>query len=421
MLPKSDPFPDLAILKEIKNICALDLGTTKFCIAHLIQPSDMGGKLDILTSSIPAEGMHRGMLADKEKAIKCLSKLIDNFEKNTLLDVHHAIVGVAGSHLKGHTVTASRPLVKKVVTLKDLHDLTKQVEVDHNSHKREILHIIPISYTVDSRKKLDNPLGLYGDQVGGEFFVIDAEKSYLRDIVDICNKSGLHVVKLFSEPLASSSVTLSDELKAVGCTVLDIGGGTSDGLIYVNGQPIHLYTVNIAGKMMTSDLSIGLGISMRDAENLKLHLASDLEYFPADFQDIFGKIKSITRSDALKILGPRIYELALLVGKEISPFKNYLKGGIVLTGGAANITGIIEIFTNFLGLPVTRIDPELKLFTEPNGLPNNQRPRYSGPMATTLGLIDLEINRLQLSFSNKKSLRHLGYFGTLINWLKELY
>jgi cell division protein FtsA len=318
-------------------------------------------------------------------------------------------------------VSASRPLLKKVVMLKDIHELTKQVEIDHNSHKREILHIIPISYSVDSRIKLNNPLDLNGDQVGGEFFVIDAEKSYLRDIVDICNKSGLHVVKLFSEPLASSSVTLSSDLKAIGCTVLDIGGGTSDGLVYVNGQPIHLYTVNIAGKMMTNDLSIGLGISIRDAETLKLHLGSDLEYFPAELQDIFGKTKTITRSDALRILGPRIYELALLVGKEISPFKNYLKGGIVLTGGASNINGIIEIFTNFLGIPVSRIDPELKLFADPNGLPVSPRPRYTGPMATTLGLIDLEIDRLQQSFVNKRSSRQLGYFGTLINWLKELY
>lgn len=421
MLTKSDPYSNTIFFKDLGVMCALDLGTTKFCIANLILPKNAEDPIEILTTCIPAEGMHRGMLADKDKAIKCLTKLVENFEKSYCSDVHKAIVGVAGCHLQGRTLRVTRSLPKKSVFPKDLLELNKQIEHENNSLKREILHTIPVSYAVDSRNKLENPLGLHGDTLSGDFFVIDAEKSYLRDIIDICNKSGLHVVKLYSEPLASSSVTLSDELKALGCSVLDIGGGTSDGLVYINGRPNHLYTINVAGKMMTNDLAIGLGISYRDAETLKLHLGLNNDHFPIEFQDIFGKTKAVFRSEALRILTPRIYELAILVGKELAPFKNYLKGGMILTGGASNVTGIIEIFTKYLGIPTTKIDPELKLFDSRKSHHEFQGPKYSGPMATTLGLIHLEASRLKLSNSDKILTKRSRYFGTIINWLKELY
>ena len=102
------------------------------------------------------------------------------------------------------------------------------------------------------------------------FFLIDADKFYLKDIVDVCNESGLQVQRLYSEPFASASVTVPDAYKQLGVALADIGGGTTDGIVFKGGRPVGAFTVNVAGKLMTSDLAIGLSISPEEAEKIKI-------------------------------------------------------------------------------------------------------------------------------------------------------
>jgi cell division protein FtsA len=397
-----------------KKIVALDLGTTKFCIAHALY-SNNNEIYKIEFSHTPAEGMHRGMLSNKEKAVKSLQKLIENHEEKYQLDIRDVVVGIAGSHLKGQTFIASKKLPKMIAHQKDLHELNKDAISRINNTFREALHVIPISYLIDNRK-IEKPIGSHGTNLSCEYFVIDADRGYLKDVIDLCNESGLIIRRFYSEPFASSSVILCDQLKTSGCTIIDIGGGTSDGIVFINNKPVSVYTINIAGKMMTNDLSIGLGISIHDAEIIK----HSLRYLESEYRvtDIFGRSKLIRRSDCMKILLPRLQELALLIKKELRLYKHLLAGGIILTGGGSEATDILTVFRDICDLPTQCVQPILNI--KPRFYKDNESD-FGGPMSTVLGLLNLEIDSLSGNLSSHYSHWSQRFFGTFLNWIRELY
>ena len=124
--------------------------------------------------------------------------------------------------------------------------------------KREILHSIPLRYRIDRREWLRNPLGFSGDNLEAEFFTIDSDRYYLEDVLNLCNDVGLEVKKFAAESIASASVTLSDSEKEMGVALVDIGGGTADGIIFINGVPHHSFSIAVAGSLATQGLVIWL-------------------------------------------------------------------------------------------------------------------------------------------------------------------
>lgn len=412
---KSLTFPRIGGEITSKKFVALDLGTTKFCLAH-ISYSQNTGDSHIDVSHVPAEGMHRGMLTNKQKAITALQSLIDIHEKKYQQDIRDVVVGIAGSHLRGRKITVSKRISKSPTSQRDLDDLNEQVILKTNNSYREIMHIIPVAYQVDSRF-LEKPIGSHGNVIACEYFVIDADRGYLKDVIDVCNRSGLIIKKFYSEPFASASAILCTQFKASGCTIVDIGGGTSDGIIFLNNQPTKVYTVNIAGKMMTNDLSIGLGISIGDAEIIKQSLNNG---HASEFNvtDIFGRLKIISRSECLRILIPRIRELATLINKEIDHSRHLLTGGIILTGGASEVINITEIFEKICSLPTRRLQPVIHI----EGCTiQNLESSYGGPMSTVLGLLNLELKSLEISTTANSLHWSNRFLGSFLNWIKELY
>lgn len=410
-------------VKNLRNVFALDLGTTKFCIAALREsPTQAGIMAD--TVSIPAEGMRRGMLADLSQVKLALAKLTETAEKHFDSDIANVTVGIAGSHLKSRIVTAACAVEGGVVTNRDLQRLVEQVEAENQSETRELLHVVPVGYRVDQRDAVDHPIGFNAKVIAGDFFLIDADKFYLKDIVEVCNASGLQVARLYSEPFASASVTIPDSFKQMGVVICDIGGGTTDGLIFRAGRPAHSFTVNVAGKLMTSDLAIGLNIALEDAEMIKIRYG--IKPRDGDVVDVFdvnARRKVVTPSHALPILIPRVHELCALIAREIQPHRGAIGAGLVLTGGAAGVKGICEYFQAKLGIPVTRARPYLPveqrhLSLDPKAA-MHESPHPS-KHATVLGLLNLELNRLEDAQRSRQNSWSNKYFGTLINWFREL-
>jgi cell division protein FtsA len=219
---------------QSKNLFALDLGTTKFCIAALLW-RDGNPRLEIV--DVPAEGMHRGMVADFSKAERCLKELIEKAEKQMDVLMDRIIVGVAGSHLRSHMAEHVIPLNRQSCHPTHLKRLAEEVEAQAEAPFRELLHCVPISYKIDQREEIDNPLGFSGAHLHGRYFIIDSDKDYLKDVIRICNNNGLEVHRLYSEPFASASVSVDDEAKRLGLAIADIGGGTTDGIVFQNGKP----------------------------------------------------------------------------------------------------------------------------------------------------------------------------------------
>lgn len=414
-----------AILKGMKDVYALDLGTTKFCLAAMREsanPEDGGWKVD--TISVHADGMRRGMVSNIEQARVALDQLIAQAERTLSTDIRRVVVGIAGSHLKGRSVSVQCRLENGLVSVKETSSLTEMAERDHAGEGRELLHTIPLGYSVDGRPSIENPVGLHGKTLEGQYFLIDADQGYLKDVLGVCNAAGLQVLRFYSEPVASASVTVPDRLKENGIAMADIGGGTTDGIVFRGGRPVAIFTINIAGKLMTSDLAIGLGIPPSEAEKAKIHfgISPQVSGDHHHVLSLHGETHKIGPKEMKTILLPRVHELGSMIAKSLLPFKGTLASGLFLTGGGSEVRGLPEYFQAKMGIPVFKAKPTLPELDGSGSTDNKSSKKFDQPtqLATVLGLINLEIGRIGDQEKYRQTTWSSRYLGPILNWLKEL-
>jgi cell division protein FtsA len=395
------------------NLFALDLGTTKFCIGSLMQHQTQNPRLQIVDT--PAKGMRRGMLADFDQAVSALNQLIEKAEAKFETDIRKIVVGVAGSHLRGQIVQQEVILDNEAVTEDHIQQLSELADRAHSDEFREVLHCIPVDYQLDDREPITNPHGFSGRKILGRFFIIDADQSYLKDTVRLCNQVGLEVSHMFSEPFASASVTIDDVHKERGVAIADIGGGTTDGLVFQNGRPVDIFTINIAGMMMTRDLAVGLGISEMRAESIKcdhgLSLSSMANAFEED--NIYGQKTRIEPKTVETILRARILELGGFLAESLKKYRGQLGAGVYLTGGGSKVKGLDQMLTEKFGIGVHSIDPLFNL---------NQTTfdQYQSRYATVIGLLNLELCRQRSLKSMRSQFWAKKYIDHFVNWIREL-
>lgn len=401
----------------MKNeIFALDLGTTKFCLATVRFDSE-NQKPIIKKTVVPAGGMRRGMLSNMEEASIALNKLLDLAEKDFSRDIREVVVGVAGSHLTGRIGRASIDIGGEVITKSDEEEVLERCK--NQIEGLEILHNVALSYQVDNREHVDSSVGFSGDFLKCESFIIEADKNYLKDIVRLCNNCGLSVQKLYAEPYASSMVTVPYSLKHAGVAIADIGGGTTDGIVFKNGKPIKLFTVNVAGKLITSDLSIGLQISEEEAGTIKHKYGLSKDPATTTLEKLNGEPLSVNGISVYRILSCRIDELYEMIAKQLGPITNLLAGGLILTGGGSELKNICEHITNRHNIHTTKIKPEIPKLSNHTDNPG-QRATAATKFATVAGLLYLGISELGDGDSGQKKLKASKYLKTFVNWLKEI-
>ena len=207
------------------ELFALDLGTTKFCLAT-IRFGDNTSTPTIKKTVVPSGGMHRGMLSNMREATEALNRLLDLAESDFARDIREVVVGVAGSHLTGKIGRATLDIGGDVILKEDQFDIVEKCKSP--SDGMEILHNIPLSFQVDQREHVENPVGFSGDFLRCESFLIEADKNPFKDLIR--NNCGLSVQKLYAEPFASSCVTVPFSLKQAGVAIADIGEEQPTGL-----------------------------------------------------------------------------------------------------------------------------------------------------------------------------------------------
>ncbi len=391
-------------MKQKKPIFAIDIGTTKMCLMVLDYPD---GTPRLRHYEVPSSGMKQGMLFNFKDASSALEQLIEKAEQELNIDIDSVCVGVAGSHLTGKNIQVEKT-PDGIISQELLNSWHIQTEKENEMEHLELLHCIPTGYKIDSRPSVDNPIGLSGYGVKVSYFLVYADKSYLKDIIRLCNQNGIRVDSIYAEAVASSSVILDEQAKDNGATVVDIGGGSSDCLVFQKGHPVDIFTVNIAGILMSTDLAIGLNLDYNEAERIK-------KYFnlTPNGETMLIKAKSrgttfdISGASIQKILKPRIKELSYFIAKNLLKYKGALKGGIILTGGCSNIEGLDRYMYEMLKIPVKQVNPSLCL---------NVTHTLNSSLATGLGLINLQLNKIRSSQSHVKS----KYIASFVNWIKEL-
>lgn len=409
------------MIKTANSILALDFGTSKFCLGWL-QLGQKGEAPALETISVAAGGMRRGMVANVALAQDRLAQLIETAEKKLSIDISAAIVGVAGSHISSRPVRTALPLNDEAVTPLHLSRLSMNAIEKFKVEGREILHTIPVEYKVDDRPPTSFPVGLSGKHLNGTFLLIEASQSYLRDLISLCNKSGLEVKKFMAEPYASSVVTTSEEERRLGVAVCDIGGGTTDGMIYLGGSAFSAFTVNVAGHLMTNDLALGLNLPFEEAERLKVIVGLGSEVarsFQLEAMDIKGRCVNVSQASISRILRARISELAEMIAREIRNYKGSLGAGVILTGGGAEVLGIAALLESGLGIPVSVGSPTMHSAVNHMECDVGSLTAHPTKLATVLGMLQIELMTRANSHALRHGERQSRYFTRVVNWLRE--
>lgn len=401
---------------------ALDLGTTKFCISAL-RDNGTGASYVLDTVSISARGMSKGMVSDLKEVDERIKVLISTAQQHFGVVIDRVSLGVAGSHLRSFIHKSTLNLAHATISEKTLKKLTQQIREEAYEDKREILHVIPLQFRIDSRQAIASPIGFSGESLFCNALVIDADEFYLKDLVKICNQNNLEVEHLIAEPLASSSVTLGDKYCTNGVALIDIGGGTTDGMIFVDGKPIRSFTINIAGNLMTRDLALGLNLSDVEAERCKIFFGLSDRTETMVIKNINGQDREISSSDVQRILLPRINEFLVYLHKEISPFIKLLGSGIVLTGGGAEIRGLDEYTESKLKLPSRKKIPHLSSYSESSAqlyerITATEKELIS-KNATVIGLLKYSIDQAISTGRLRVNLENASILSKFMGWFRE--
>jgi cell division protein FtsA len=337
------------------RIAAIDVGTTKVCT--IMAEVDESGLPNIMgVGVVPSNGLHKGMVSDFKEAKESIQLSVMKAEQASGYKMESAVVGITGKHISSinnHGVV-SITHTKKVVHPGDLERVLKIARDIQLPQGREILHIIPRSYALDGQSGINSPVGMHANRLDVETNIVTAASMSVQNLAKCVRSSGVKVEDIVLEPLASAEAVLTEEEKQDGSVLLDIGGGTTDVVVFQNGSAWHDFVLPVSGYQVTRDISIATGISFDLAEEIKIKYGSVIQTGGmADKRDIVSGAVSISYDELTKIISTRMEELLRLVMIELSEINlpNIASLNMVLTGGAANIPGLAELAVSTTRLP----------------------------------------------------------------------
>lgn len=346
-------------------IVGIDVGTTKICT--LVARVEENGKFRILGVGIePSQGMKKGVVVDLEATTQALTRSIDKAERTSGLEITSAQVSLAGSHVSSVNSQGASGVTGGIIDQNDVFralDAAKAVSIPHN---RDIVHVIQRGFSVDGQDGIHKPIGMHGYRLEVEAHIITASSTSLDNLEQCVNAAGAEVEAFVLNPLASAEAVMTDTEREMGAVVCDIGGGTTDLAIYINGDVWHTMVMGVGGNHITSDIAHGLRLPLDQAEQVKLEHGSLL---PSDSEEDemfqirpFGdeEMVEIRQRDLAMIIEARVEEIFSYVMREIkrSGYDGLLPAGMVLTGGSSAMPGISGFAREMFNFPVRVAQPE---------------------------------------------------------------
>ncbi len=348
-------------------VVGLDIGTTKVCA--LVGEVSAAGQVRILGLGVePSQGMHRGTVVDVALATEAVQAAKRQAERASGFEIGRAYVSVAGKHIasvNSRGVTGLNPN-RGVVTTEDVERALQAARAVALPHNREVLHVIPRTFTMDGQEGIRNPLGLHAYRLEVEAHIITAGSSSLRNLEKCTRDASLGVDRFVLNPLASGEAVLSEAERESGVLIIDIGGGTTDLAVFIEGTIWHTAVIEVGGNHVTSDIAHVLHLPVSEAERIKVEYG-DAAPDQVSRDDIitvqpFGEDlpTRILRHDLARIIEARVDEIFTLVMQELkrSGYDGLLPAGVVLTGGVAALKNIRESASKVMRLPVRVAQPE---------------------------------------------------------------
>ncbi|MCA1610683.1 MAG: cell division protein FtsA [Acidobacteria bacterium] len=344
-------------------LVSCDIGTTKICV--LIGEQNANGSLDVIGKGSSANrGTRKGNIVNVDATIEAIKRAAEEAEIMAGVQIARAWVGVSGSNVRSFN---SRGVVAvagkdREITKEDVVrviDAARGVQIPQD---HEVIHVIPRDFAVDGQDGVADPVGMVGARLEADVHVVTAPVAVTQNIVTCANKAGIEVVQLVLEQFAAAEAVLTTDEKELGIGLVDIGGGTTEVAIYHRGSIAHTAVIPIGGDHFTNDLAVVLRAPITDAERLKKKFGSAMtsavgEDEMVEVPMVGGRApKLCPRTTLSEILQPRAEELLGLVREDLVRLglEKEIRSGIVLTGGGAELEGIVEVAEGIFEGPVRR-------------------------------------------------------------------
>lgn len=362
-------------MSDGKITVGIDIGTSK--IVTVIAKVDEEQIVHVLgVSEVKSSGIRKGQIVDIEDAVLSMNASLESAERMAGYSISRVVASIGGSHIESlnskGVVAVATP--EGEITENDLNRVIDAARAVSLPSTREIIHVLPRNYTVDGQEGIKDPTGMTGVRLEVDTHIISASATAIRNLEKALSEVGVDVDGVAFNGYASSLATLSDTEKELGVILVDIGAGTTDISIYVEGSIAYSSVLPIGARHITNDLAIGLRVSLESAEQIKLFLSRPQRKIPlTEYDDesvrkevkvdeidlsqlhLPEEVRKVSQKTLVEgIIRPRLNEIFTMIGLEIkkSGLVGQTPSGIVITGGGAYTIGIVESAKRMLAMPV---------------------------------------------------------------------
>ncbi len=339
-------------------LVGLDIGTTKICVV-VGEPTENG--VDIVgIGTHPSKGLRKGVVVDIDATVTSIKHAVEEAELMADCEITAVYAGIAGSHISAfnsHGVVAVKDREVTPGDVKRVIDAAKAVSIPMD---REVIHVIPQEFIIDDQDGIREPLGMSGVRLEANIHIVTAAVTSAQNIVKCANKAGLNVVDIVLEPLASAEAALSEDERDLGVCLIDIGGGTTDVAVFSEGSIHHTSVLGLGGAHISNDIAVGLRTPFDEAERIKKRFGVASARFLAS-DDVISvpsvggrRPREVSRKILCEIIEPRVDEILSLARQSLvkEGLEDAIPSGVVLTGGASALTGLLDLAEEIFESPV---------------------------------------------------------------------
>ena len=406
-------------VKQAEIIVGLDIGTSK--IAAIVGETSEDG-LDIIgIGTARSRGLRKGVVVNIDATVQAIQLAVREAEHMAGCDISTVYAGIAGGHIRGlnsHGIVAVKDKEIREADLARVIEAAKAVAIPMD---REVLHVLPQQYIIDEQDGIRDPMGMAGVRLEAKVHLVTSSVSSAQNIVKCANRCGLHVSDIVLEPLASAEAVVEEDEKELGVALIDVGGGTTDIVIFSEGAIVHSAVLPLGGGHITNDIAVGLRTPLEAAEAIKKKYGCCVADMVSaeetmDVPSVGGRdARTLPRRILVEIVEPRVEELFEHVRAEIvrSGYWDNISAGVVLTGGTTNLLGLSELAEDVLGFPARL------------GMPNNiggladvvKSPEFS----SGVGLVQFGARQANQAQRLVEPPTDRGVWRKMSSWVREIF
>jgi cell division protein FtsA len=398
--------------KKDKYLVGLDIGSTKTCA--LLAEMDNDQPRFLALGAAESKGLRKGLIVNLDSTVSSIRRAVEEAEGVANVPVESAIIGVAGSHVRGVNSRGGVPLGPRPRDI-ERDDVRRTIDAARNvslPEDREVLHVLPHEFRVDAQDGIRDPIGMIGQRLEANVHVVTSSISATQNLVTAANKAGILINDTVLEPLASGEACLTQDERDLGCCLLDIGGGTTELIVYGGGVVRHTGAVAIGGDHFTNDLAVGLRTPIPEAERIKKQHGCAAAHFlrhegSIEIASVGDRPpRTIFPRNLTDITEPRAMELLSLIADDLrrAGLDSQIPAGFVLAGGGARLNGLVELMEQLFHLPVR--------IAEPRGILDLPEQVAQPEYATAIGLVLYGAKARKMSAAKS---------GKLVSKLKSMF